>query len=89
MEEIKLSRRGKVYTFTRDHVFLTPDPPQVMAVVDLEEGGRFYGQMTDCDPKEVKIDLPVELTFRKLHEGRGFNNYFWKSMPIRCQGEKS
>jgi len=89
MEDIKLSRRGKVYTFTRDHVFLTPDPPQVMTVVDLEEGGRFYGQMTDCDPKEVKIDMPVELTFRKLHEGKGFNNYFWKSMPIRCQGEKS
>jgi len=87
LDKIKLSRRGKIYTFTRDHVFLTPDPPQVMAVVDLEDGGRFYGQMTDCDPKEVKIDLPVELTFRKMHEGKGFNNYFWKSMPIRCQGE--
>lgn len=88
MEKMSLSRRGSVYTFTKDHVFITPDPPQIMAVVDLEGGGRYYGQMTDCDPQEVKIGMPVEMTFRKLHEGKGFLNYFWKSMPVRCKGEE-
>jgi 3-hydroxy-3-methylglutaryl CoA synthase len=88
MEKVALSRKGNVYTFTKDHVFITPDPPQIMAVVDLEGGGRYYGQMTDCDPQEVKIGMPVEMTFRKLHEGKGFLNYFWKSMPIRCEGEE-
>ena len=88
MEKVAMSRRGNIYTFTKDHVFITPDPPQIMSVVDLEGGGRYYGQMTDCDPQEIKIGMPVEMTFRKLHEGKGFLNYFWKSMPIRCEEEK-
>jgi len=25
--------------------------------------------------------MPLELTFRRIHEGGGFNNYFWKARP--------
>ena len=32
---------------------------------------------------EVRIDMPLELTFRRLYEGAGFHNYFWKCRPIR------
>ena len=51
------------------------------AVVDLEGGGRLYLQLTDCEPERVEIDMPLELTFRKVHEGGGFKNYFWKARP--------
>jgi hypothetical protein len=27
--------------------------------------------------------MPVELTFRRLYEGAGMYNYFWKCRPIR------
>jgi hypothetical protein len=27
--------------------------------------------------------MPVELTFRKIHEAGGSPNYFWKSTPVR------
>jgi hydroxymethylglutaryl-CoA synthase len=81
-EDAKLPRRGKIYTYAKDYLFPSPDPPTVMAVVDLDGGGRFYGQLTDCDPDQVKIDLPVELTFRRFHQGDGFYNYFWKIRPM-------
>ena len=80
-EDVKLPRRGKIYTLAKDYLFPNPDPPTVMAVADMEGGGRFYGQVTDCDPAQVKIGTPVELTFRKFHQGEGFYNYFWKLRP--------
>lgn len=80
-EDVKLPRRGKIYTLAKDYLFPNPDPPTVMAVADMEGGGRFYGQVTDCDPAQVEIGMSVELTFRKFHQGEGFYNYFWKLRP--------
>ena len=77
----RLARRGKVFTFTRDHLVPSPDPPTIMAAADLEGGGRFYAQVTDVDPATVDVDMPVELTFRRLHEGEDYVNYFWKLCP--------
>lgn len=88
-EEISLARRGKVYTYVRDHIYVCPDPPLVLAAVDLEEGGRFFGQMTDCDPKEVGIGMNVDLTLRRLHDGLEFHHYFWKCRPIAGERAKS
>lgn len=81
LRDTKLSRRGTLFTFTNDYIFDSPDSPVAHAVVDLDGGGRIYVQMTDCDPDRVHIDMPVELTFRKYHEGFGLNNYFWKARP--------
>jgi len=81
LEEVKLARRGTLFTFTNDYLFESPDPPTTHAVVDLEGGGRLYCQLTDCEPERVAIDMPLELTFRRIHEGGGFNNYFWKARP--------
>jgi hydroxymethylglutaryl-CoA synthase len=82
MEEKKISRFGKIFTFTVDYLPPTPDPPTTMVSVDLDGGGRFYGQMTDEDPDEIEIGQKVEMVIRKLHEGGGFNNYFWKLRPV-------
>jgi uncharacterized OB-fold protein len=82
LAEHRLSRRGRVFTFTRDHLVPTPDPPTVMVAADLEGGGRLYTQMTDCDPATVTFDMPVELTFRRFHEGGELVNYFWKFRPL-------
>jgi hydroxymethylglutaryl-CoA synthase len=81
LEDVKLTRRGTLFTFTNDYLFDSPDAPVPHAVVDLDGGGRVYVQMTDCDPERVQIDMPVELTFRKYHEGFGMHNYFWKARP--------
>ena len=69
-------------SLTRDHLVPSPDPPTAMVAADLDGGGRFYTQMTDCDPATVSIGMPVELTFRRFHEGGELVNYFWKFRPL-------
>ena len=82
-DKIRLSDRiGKVRSFTFDNFAGSPTPPLVAGIVEVD-GARLYLQMTDVDPKEVKLAMPVELTFRKIHEAGGTPNYFWKSTPVR------
>jgi 3-hydroxy-3-methylglutaryl CoA synthase len=84
-EEVRVSdMTGKVFTFTRDNFGgRSDDPVIVQTVAELENGLRFYGIMTDCDPDSVQLDTPVELSFRRIYEGAGFHNYFWKLRPVR------
>ncbi len=83
LSDHKLRKQGTVFTFTVDHLIANIEHPLPMAVVDLEGGGRLYLQVTDFTEEEVAIDLPVVLTFRRLHEGGGNHNYFWKARPSR------
>jgi uncharacterized OB-fold protein len=39
--------------------------------------------MTDRDIGDIKIGMPVEMSFRKLYAAGGIHNYFWKCTPIR------
>jgi len=75
--------KGELFTFAKDNLALCPDPPVIMSIVNLEGKVRFYARMTDRDPEKVEVGMPLELTFRKMHEGAGFPNYFWKPRPIR------
>lgn len=83
-EKVRLSdKKGKVFTFSLDNLAGGADPPVVQTIVELDGCARIYCMMTDCDPKEIRIGMPVEMTFRKFHEHGGFHNYFWKCRPIR------
>jgi 3-hydroxy-3-methylglutaryl CoA synthase/uncharacterized OB-fold protein len=88
-DEVSLSQKqGKLFTFSLDNLASVGiNPPIVQTVVHFEGGARFYCMMTDCDPQQVKVDMPVEMTFRKFHEFGDFHNYFWKCRPIREGGE--
>lgn len=79
----KLGKTGKIFTFTVDHLIANIEHPLPMAVVDVDGGGRLYLQVTDFQEDEVVIGRPVQLTFRRLHEGGGNHNYFWKARPLR------
>lgn len=85
-EEVKLSdKKAKVFTYTLDNLAGRSDDPTVpQLTVEFEVGkARSYLLMTDCDPKDVSIDMLVEMTFRRMYEGAGMYNYFWKCRPIR------
>lgn len=83
-DEVRLAdRTGKVLSHTFDFFAGSPDPPLIVTMVEAEGGARLYVQMTDASPREVKLELPVEFTFRKIHEYGGTPNYFWKCTPIR------
>jgi uncharacterized OB-fold protein len=83
LAEVALGRRGTVFTFAADTLYPSPFPPTVMAVVDLEGGGRIYCEVVDVEPEKVQIGMPVELTLRRLKEGGGLHHYFWKCRPRR------
>ncbi len=84
--EVRLSdKRARVFTYALDNLAGRGDDPAVPQIgVEFDyDGARAYMVMTDCDPDEVKIGMPVEMTFRRLYEGAGMYNYFWKCRPIR------
>ena len=75
---------GEVFTFSRDNLAGRPDDPVIVqTVVQMENGARFYGLMTDADPSRVDLGMPVRLTLRRMHDLGGFHNYFWKCRPVR------
>ena len=86
LDEVKLARRGTVFTLTREHYFPTPDPPLVVAVVDLDGGGRVVVQGTDVGDTTVDIGTRVELVYRRYHEGQRIHNYYWKCRPEQEDG---
>ena len=83
LAEVPLARTGSIYTFSEDTLYPSPFPPTVMAVVDLDGGGRIYCEVVDVAPSEVRIGMPVELVLRKLKEGGGLYHYYWKCAPRR------
>jgi len=83
-EEVRLAdKKATVFTFSMDERAVEVDPPRVWTINDLDGGGRIYCTMTDRDTEQIEIGMGVEMTFRKIHEGAGVHNYFWKCRPIR------
>ena len=86
-EDAKLAKAGTLQTYSQEYYYPTPEPPVNMLVIDLDDGSRYLTQMTDGKADDVKIGMRLELTFRRLHEGGGFHNYFWKAKPVDGGGD--
>ena len=83
-EEVRLSdKKGTIFTFAADNLCSRREAPRVVAIVDFEGGGRMATTMTDRVLEEIKVGMPVEMSFRKLASQDGLHNYFWKSIPLR------
>jgi hydroxymethylglutaryl-CoA synthase len=78
---VKLSKEAVLFSYNQEYYYPSPDPPTTMAIIDFPEGARMTTQMTDVDPKDVRVEMPVEMCFRKFHDGNYFHNYFWKCRP--------
>ncbi|MBI3040727.1 MAG: 3-hydroxy-3-methylglutaryl CoA synthase [Chloroflexi bacterium] len=76
-------KKGKIFTFSMDERTVQPVAPSVACIMDLEGGGRFYGNITDRDPATIDVGQEVEFTFRNIHDGGGLHNYFWKMRTVR------
>ncbi|MFB3917476.1 MAG: hydroxymethylglutaryl-CoA synthase [Terriglobales bacterium] len=76
-------QKGVLFTFSMDERAPVADLPNVLCVVDLEGGARYYGLMTDRDPARIQIGQEMEFTFRKINDAQGVHNYFWKVRPVR------
>ncbi|MFA4930238.1 MAG: OB-fold domain-containing protein, partial [Patulibacter sp.] len=72
---------GRVVSFTADHLAPSVDSPVVLAVLDLEGGGRRSAELTDVGDQTVQVGDTVVPTFRRLFTSEGIHNYFWKARP--------
>lgn len=79
-EWLACSGRGVVHTFTVVRQMgmraFRGDVPYVVAMIDLEEGPRIMGGITDCDPDDVVIGLAVEVHFLQAAEDIGIP--YWR-----------
>ena len=87
VETIKLSGRGEVYSHSIMHK--APDAfeqsvPYVVALVRLEEGALVSAQVTDVDPDDVTVGMPVEAVFRQWRQygADGHVVYGFKFRPL-------
>jgi len=81
-EEYKLSdKKGKIFTYALDSLTSAVEQPVIIGVVDFDGGGRIACEVTECEPSEMKIGMPVEMTVRKVGRMDTIQNYFWKARP--------
>ena len=76
-------KKGKLTSFSHDHLAITEVPPITVCIVDFEGGGRLSCNMTDREPDETTSGQDVEMTFRWMHYVGGVHSYWWKCKPVR------
>ena len=69
-EWVKLSGRGKVYTWNIFHQLYNPafaqDLPYNVAVIELEEGPRITSNIVGCKNEDIHIGMAVEVVFEDI-----------------------
>ncbi len=70
-----------VVSFTVDRLTPSPDDAVVVAVVDIDGGGRRSTYLTDVSPDAVAVGDELVPTFRRISSTDGIVNYFWKARP--------
>jgi uncharacterized OB-fold protein len=86
MEDIKLSGKGEVITYTVIHVApedFEKQVPYIIAIIKLNEGPNITAQIVDCKIEDISIGMKVEKTFRKIQEDgyTGAIHYGYKFRP--------
>jgi len=67
MEEVILSRRGKLYSYTIAHMPSTHfQPPYAVGFVDLPEGVRVFAPLKMTGDKAFKIGMDMEVVIEEL-----------------------
>jgi uncharacterized OB-fold protein len=74
-----------LFTYALDYIAGSMDVPLVVCIVNFAGGGRALMTMTDRLIEEIEIDMPLDMSFRKLYEAEGIHNYFWKCTPVRLR----
>lgn len=91
VEQVHLSRRGKLWTYTIHYYeppppFMSPQPftPFGIGVVELPEGIKVLGMLTTIDPHVLQIGTEMELVVEPMNTDAEGNEYLtWKFAPIK------
>jgi uncharacterized OB-fold protein len=90
IEDVLLSRKGKLYSYTVQYVpspppSPNPDPfvPAPIGWVALPEGIAIPGKMTGCKLEDIKMNMDVELVVEKGSQDREGNDvliWMWRKI---------
>ena len=79
-EWLECTGRGTVHTYTVVRQYgakpFRDELPYTIAMVELDEGPMMLGAVTDCDPDDVRIGMPVEVYFVKPADDVGIP--YWR-----------
>ena len=84
--EVEFSGKGKIVSFTQIHSgpeAFSEHGKYCVAIIDLDEGARITGQITDCKYEDLKIGQEVDAVFRKFYKSgdKGVIHYGTKFVP--------
>jgi uncharacterized OB-fold protein len=90
VEDVLLSRKGKLYSFTVNFfpppIFHSPEPfvPYANGLVELPEGIRVSTMIgPGYDQNNLKVGMEMELIIDKLYEDKEGNEVVsWKFLPV-------
>jgi hydroxymethylglutaryl-CoA synthase len=78
-DEVRLSdKKATLQSFSHE-----PATGQLIGLVNFDEGGRMWCNIGDTDYEELKIGMPMEMSFREVFYDLGIHDYFWKAVPVR------
>ena len=72
---------GTVYSFTVSRSVAMnfqgwqADLPVLMCLIDLDDGARLYGQLTDCQPEDIRIGMRVTVWFESISDEAGIPKF--------------
>lgn len=81
LEWIEVKPRGVLYSYTVSYAVMMNYPawkddlPVVLGIIDLDDGGRLYGQVTGCAPEALRIGMPLQAYFEPVSEEAGIPKF--------------
>ena len=88
LEEVLIGEKGVLNTYTVVRLgYPNFDLPYIMAIVTLPESDdlQVVAQLQDCEPEEVRIGMPLEITIGKIKTdfSTGKDVIAYKYRPVR------
>jgi uncharacterized OB-fold protein len=69
---VPVSGRGEIYSYNVMHQVYHPgfaaEVPYAVVVVKLAEGPKIVSNLVGVSPREIRIGMPVEVTFEKMSD---------------------
>lgn len=83
MEDFQLEGNGEIISYTQIHApqeGYEEETPYIVGIIELDEGPRVTGQITETNSDEIEIGKKVRVTFRNIGEDgeKGIIHYGYK-----------
>lgn len=92
-QEIALTRKGKIFSYSEDYVNERPKPPRIACAIILDDGTKIDTELIEDEAQKLseppqKLGQEIEMVFRRIKEASGFYDYYWKARIPRTENVK-